>query len=136
MPRIIVNEYDKSGLRLNEYSNFSVVIPGVCGAVDPEIAEEREKMFKENNDVYECSDAKEFKRLIGLADAISDAGVAPVVDDSFNHRRITTRESFDNLKAELYTREANSARDIGYLRNEQYKYTFAGNSEWSDKYLY
>lgn len=58
MPKIVINEYDKTKAGTGEYANFSVVVPGFVGD------KADETVFDENG-VYECSSQTDFVNNIG-----------------------------------------------------------------------
>lgn len=59
MPKIIINELDKTEAQGSAYKNFSVVIPGA-------VAEGKGVGIFDENDVYECSSKTAFVDNIGL----------------------------------------------------------------------
>lgn len=62
MPKIIINEIDRTTAGTPEYSNFAVAIPGFCkDDVDPTIFDD--------NGVYECNSLLDFENNIGICQA-------------------------------------------------------------------
>jgi hypothetical protein len=63
MPKIVINEYDKTTAGSTPYENFTVVVPGP-------IVKILEGTFDANG-VYEFSSQKEFKEIVGKIKAVS-----------------------------------------------------------------
>lgn len=67
MPKTIINEYDRTRVVQNDYSNFAVVVPGYAKDVTS-------KVFDENG-IYICDNVAEFERNIGLLAPGSDGQI-------------------------------------------------------------
>jgi hypothetical protein len=65
MPKIVINEYDKTKADVTEYSNFSIVVPGY---VNSTVCTDTSKVFDENG-IYECSSVSDFESKIGKVPA-------------------------------------------------------------------
>lgn len=77
MPKIVINEYDKTKAGIGEYANFSVVVPGYLGD------NADETVFDENG-VYECSSQTDFvnnigKRAAEIITCTGHGGTAPKI---------------------------------------------------------
>lgn len=77
MPKIVINEYDKTKAGIGEYANFSVVVPGYLGD------KADETVFDENG-IYECSSQTDFvnnigKRAAEVTTCTGTGGVAPKI---------------------------------------------------------
>ena len=59
MPKIVINEYDKTKAIANEYANFAVVVPGPVG-------KSSDLTVFDDNGIYECSSQADFVKKIGL----------------------------------------------------------------------
>lgn len=59
MPKIVINEYDKTKAIANEYANFAVVVPGPVGG-------KSDLTVFDDNGIYECSSQADFIKNIGL----------------------------------------------------------------------
>lgn len=59
MPKIVINEYDKTKAIANEYANFAVVVPGPVGDTS-------DLAVFDDNGIYECSSQADFIKNIGL----------------------------------------------------------------------
>jgi hypothetical protein len=96
MPKIVINEWDKTKAGSSSYTNFTVVVPGIVkertlingkyyyGGMVVSEDKEAASVFDENG-IYECSDRSEFVNVIGkcpATDSIIIAAVAPVLDPS------------------------------------------------------
>ena len=67
MPKIVINEYDKTKAGLGAYANFSVVVPGFLGQFDEQAgvtARDVEDKFDENG-IYECDSRTDFEKFVG-----------------------------------------------------------------------
>jgi hypothetical protein len=60
MPKIVLNEYDKTKAGIGAYANFSVVVPGFSG----EAGTNDSSIFDENG-IYECSSQDDFVKYVG-----------------------------------------------------------------------
>ena len=69
MPKIVINEYDKTKAIANEYANFAVVVPGPVG-------DKSDLTVFDDNGIYECSSQADFLKKIGL-----QANVAATEED-------------------------------------------------------
>ena len=69
MPKIVINEYDKTKAIANEYANFAVVVPGPVGNGS-------DLAVFDDNGIYECSSQADFVEKIGL-----QANVAAAEED-------------------------------------------------------
>lgn len=77
MPKIVINEYDKTKAGVGEYANFSVVVPGF-------ITDKANDTVFDENGIYECSSQTDFvnnvgKRAAEIITRMGTAGTAPVV---------------------------------------------------------
>lgn len=64
MPKIVINEHDNTTTGIREYSNFTVVVPGLIGAasgIDTSV-------FNEDG-IYECDNQADFVKHVGKAKA-------------------------------------------------------------------
>ena len=59
MPKIVINEYDKTKAIANEYANFAVVVPGPVG-------KSSDLTVFDDNGIYECSSQADFIKNVGL----------------------------------------------------------------------
>ncbi len=88
MPKIVINEFDRTKASIGSYTNFTVVVPGYLGAEGSEAkrTEDTPSNFDQYG-IYECSDQSKFREVIGFAspeDTIIQAAIAPVLADTFN----------------------------------------------------
>ena len=74
MPKIVINEYDKTKAIANEYANFAVVIPGPVDA-------KSDLTVFDDNGIYECSSQTDFVEKIGLL-----ANVAATEKQNFHEK--------------------------------------------------
>lgn len=65
MPKIVLNEYDKTKAGISAYANFSVVVPGFLGKHADDVEDADVDLLFDENGVYECSSQTDFKRYIG-----------------------------------------------------------------------
>lgn len=129
MPKIVINEYDKTKAIANEYANFAVVVPG------PVDSSSKLTVFDDNG-IYECSSQADFIKNVGLQAnvvATEEAKVAkaatptPVtteaVDDYF---KITVPVNTEIVVYEKTSKKKNP----GYLvDSEGYVYEYAFKTE-------
>lgn len=116
MPKIVINEIDKTTPGTPEYSNFAVVVPGFCKAdVDPDLFDE--------NGIYECASREDFVNNVGIcqhtmtflgAETLKEA-TAPAVKLIYRYdeaasiqagtNRLETQEDFEgqDTKVTVYT---------------------------------
>ena len=64
MPKIVINEYDKTKAIANEYANFAVVVPGPVGT-------KSDLTVFDDNGIYECSSQADFIEKIGLQENVA-----------------------------------------------------------------
>lgn len=64
MPKIVINEYDKTKAIANEYANFAVVVPGPVGT-------KSDLTVFDDNGIYECSSQADFLEKIGLQENVA-----------------------------------------------------------------
>ncbi len=129
MPKIVINEYDKTKAIANEYANFAVVVPGPVGK-DSDLA-----VFDDNG-IYECSSQADFVKKIGLlanVNATEEAKVAKAAEPT----PVTTEAVDDYFKitvpvnTEIVVYEKTSKKkNPGYLVDEEgYVYEYAFKTE-------
>lgn len=95
MPKIVINEYDKTEAGIGEYANFSVVVPGYLGD------NADETVFDENG-IYECSSQTDFKNNIGkraaeIVTRTGKAGTGPIVDLTIRYKENATEEELAGI---------------------------------------
>ena len=129
MPKIVINEYDKTKAIANEYANFAVVVPG---PVDTK----RDLSFFDDNGIYECSSQADFIKKIGFqanVAATEEAKVAKAAEPT----PVTTEAVDDYFKitvpvnTEIVVYEKTSKKkEPGYLVDEEgYVYEYAFKTE-------
>ena len=107
MPKIVINEYDKTKAGTSAYANFSVVVPGFLGTPEVGVStEEVEARFDENG-VYECSSQSDFVTYIGkhnykttTTENVS-SGRAPVVSIEIKLDKQLTASAASNYNVSL-----------------------------------
>lgn len=95
MPKIVINEYDKTKAGIGEYANFSVVVPGYLGD------NADETVFDENG-IYECSSQTDFvnnigKRAAEIVTRTGEAGTGPIVDLTIRYKENATEEELAGI---------------------------------------
>lgn len=124
MPKVIVREIDNTKAVVNSYSNFSVVIPGY-------VSSDKYEEVCDENGVYECSNASDFRTYIGkVADNPGKdiAAVAPIVAD-YAAGSLTLSAANAKLKdgGAFYSKAESTASAEGRLVKKEgtkyYKYT-------------
>lgn len=61
MPKTIINEYDRTRVVQNDYSNFAVVVPGY-------VSDKTNNDVFDENGIYICNNVAKFKRDVGLVE--------------------------------------------------------------------
>ena len=129
MPKIVINEYDKTKAIANEYANFAVVVPGPVG-------KSSDLTVFDDNGIYECSSQADFVKKIGLLANVSATKEAkkakaaqptPVTTTAVdNYRKITVPVNTELVVYEKTSKKKNP----GYLVDEEgYVYEYAFKTE-------
>lgn len=129
MPKIVINEYDKTKAIANEYANFAVVIPGPVG-------EGSDLDVFDDNGIYECTSQADFVKKIGLLGNVSStkdakeakaADPTPVTTEAAgNYFKITVPVNTEIVVYEKTSKKKNP----GYLVDEEgYVYEYAFKTE-------
>ena len=129
MPKIVINEYDKTKAIANEYANFAVVVPGPVGNGS-------DLTVFDDNGIYECSSQADFIKNIGLqanvaateeAKEAKAAEPTPVTTTAVdNYRKITVPV---NTELTIYEKTSKTG-EPGYLvDSEGYVYEYAFKTE-------
>jgi hypothetical protein len=95
MPKIVINEYDKTKAGVGEYANFSVVVPGY-------LSDKADETVFDENGVYECSSQTDFvnnigKRAAEIVTRTGKAGTGPVVDLTIRYKENATEEELAGI---------------------------------------
>ena len=95
MPKIVINEYDKTKAGVGEYANFSVVVPGF-------ITDKADETVFDENGIYECSSQTDFvnnigKRAAEIVTRTGTAGTGPVVDLTIRYKENATEEELAGI---------------------------------------
>ena len=139
MPKIVINEYDKTKAIANEYANFAVAIPGPVDS-------NRDLSFFDDNGIYECSSQADFIEKIGLQanvaakeEAIPGTEIAAVAAVASPVDKITTEKDpsiptgYYKIASEVavYTKspEAGAAKAGKFIDEDGYVYTPAFKSD-------
>jgi hypothetical protein len=95
MPKIFINEIDKTKAGIGAYTNFSVVVPGFLGSKGEEVLKANDSKYISVFDeygVYECNSQADFKKYIGAVSPdqnILISAKAPIVvklDDTYTEK--------------------------------------------------
>ena len=118
MPKIVINEYDKTKAIANEYANFAVVIPGPVGSSS------KLTVFDDNG-IYECASQADFIEKIGLQSNVAStkeakeakaADPTPVTTEAVgNYFKITVPV---NTEIVVYEK-TNKKKNPGYLVDKE-----------------
>ena len=136
MPKIVINEYDKTKAIANEYANFAVVVPGPVNTT-------KDLSFFDDNGIYECASQADFVKKIGLLanvaaseEAIQGTETDPVPAEASQVDRITTEgipSGYYKIASgvEVYTRsqEAGEIKAGKFIDRAGYIYTPAFKSD-------
>ena len=95
MPKIVINEYDKTKAGIGEYANFSVVVPGY-------VTDKADDTVFDENGIYECSSQTDFvnnigKRAAEIVTRTGTAGTGPVVDLTIHYKENATEEELAGI---------------------------------------
>lgn len=129
MPKIVINEYDKTKAIANEYANFAVVVPGPVG-------NDSDLTVFDDNGIYECSSQADFIKNIGLQANVAATEEAKEAKAA-KPTQITTEAVDDYFKiivpvnTELTIYEKTSKKkNPGYLVDKEgYVYEYAFKTE-------
>ena len=135
MPKIVINEYDRTTAVANEYANFAVVIPGPVDTT-------KDRSFFDDNGIYECSSQADFIEKIGLQknvaateEDIPDTEIAAVPAVASPVEKITEGVADGYYKIArgviVYTRSAVAGEETAgkFIDAQGYKYTEAFESD-------